>query len=130
MTLSGGIISGARGRPAPTQQIERVAHAESGDFRGNVRKSAVARAGCQIKMQPRDILGDETIQKAQQFTDEWNKSSATWSLTLKAAISGMLPFFDDLLERATQFIKSLDQAKIEKAAKEQLGSCAVAKKGA
>lgn len=66
------------------------------------------------------VIDDETIKRASDFDAEWRKSSVQWSLYMKSAFAEVLPFLDDLIERAAKFIKSLDRDTIEKAANEQL----------
>ncbi|MGY3689941.1 hypothetical protein [Bradyrhizobium quebecense] len=66
------------------------------------------------------VIDDETVKRASDFDAEWRKSSVQWSLYMKAAFADLLPFLDDLIERAAKFIKSIDRDAIEKAANEQL----------
>jgi hypothetical protein len=66
------------------------------------------------------VIDDETIAKATEFDAQWRKSSVEFSTNMKAALSGLLPYVDQLIEGAATFIKSLDKAKIQQLADEQL----------
>ncbi|WP_375782935.1 hypothetical protein ACE10Z_23765 [Bradyrhizobium sp. Pha-3] len=66
------------------------------------------------------VIDDATIKRASDFDAEWRKSSVQWSLYMKAAFADVLPFLDDLIERAAKFFKSFDRDAVEKAANEQL----------
>jgi hypothetical protein len=53
------------------------------------------------------IIDDSTIQKAAEFDTQWRKSSVEFSSYMKAALVGLLPFVDDLIEGASKWFKSL-----------------------
>jgi hypothetical protein len=67
------------------------------------------------------IIDDETIQRAAEFDEKWRKSSVEFSANLKAALLGLLPYVDNLIDGAAKFIKSIDRDKIEQHAKDALG---------
>jgi hypothetical protein len=46
------------------------------------------------------VIDDETIKKADEFDKAWRRSSTEWSAALKSAALSVLPFIDDLIERA------------------------------
>lgn len=68
------------------------------------------------------VIDEETIKKAADFDAEWRKSSVEFTSYMKAAISGLLPFIDDLIERGSKWAKSFNVADIEKAAQDQLNA--------
>ncbi len=56
------------------------------------------------------VIDDETIKKASEFDEEWKKSTATFSLNMRAALAGLLPYVDDLIQRAEKFVSTLPDA--------------------
>jgi hypothetical protein len=68
------------------------------------------------------VIDDETVQRASKFDQDWRRSSVEFSLYMKSAMLGLLPYLDDLIERAQRFINSIDRKKVEDAAKEQLAA--------
>jgi hypothetical protein len=60
------------------------------------------------------VIDDETVQRAAEFDDKWRKSSVEFQANLKAALLSLLPLLDDLIDKAAQFVKSIDRASIEK----------------
>lgn len=70
------------------------------------------------------VIDDETIKKATDFDQQWRKSSVEFSTYMKAALTGLLPYVDDLIQRSAQFVKSIKKEDIEKAANDQLNALA------
>ncbi|MBR0792693.1 hypothetical protein JQ631_26770 [Bradyrhizobium manausense] len=64
------------------------------------------------------VVSEETIQRAAEFDERWRKSSVEWSMYMKAAFDEVLPFLDNLIEKAARFVKSIDPAQIQKASDE------------
>jgi hypothetical protein len=58
------------------------------------------------------VIDDETVQKAADFDREWRKSSVEMSFYMKAALTGLLPYVDDLISRLSKFLKTIDWAKV------------------
>lgn len=53
------------------------------------------------------IIDDATIKKATDFSAAWQKSSVEWATYMKAAIADLLPGMDDLITRAANFLKQV-----------------------
>jgi hypothetical protein len=70
------------------------------------------------------VIDDETINRATEFDRQWRKSSVEFSSYMKSALLSLLPYLDDLIERAKAFVKTIDVDKIEKSANEQLKALA------
>lgn len=70
------------------------------------------------------IIDDATIQKASEFDAQWRKSSVEFSFYMKAALSGLLPFFDDIIERSAKWLKSINVAEIERVSNDHLKALA------
>jgi hypothetical protein len=68
------------------------------------------------------VIDDEVVARAVEFDREWRKSSVTFEANLKAALLGLLPYVDDLIDGAAKFINSIDRAKIEKHANDTLAA--------
>src|SRR5215831_2784928 len=66
------------------------------------------------------IIDDATVQHAADFDREWRKSSVEFEAYMKAALSGLLPIIDDLIEQAGKFVSSFDSKAIQQAADENL----------
>lgn len=66
------------------------------------------------------VIDDETIHRATEFDTQWRKSSVEFSSYMKAALSGLLPYLDDLINGAQKFIKGINVADIERFANDQL----------
>jgi hypothetical protein len=66
------------------------------------------------------VIDDATVQRAADFDWEWRKSSVEFEAYMKAALSGLLPIIDDLIEQAGKFISSFDSKAIRQAADENL----------
>lgn len=66
------------------------------------------------------IISDETIGKATQFDAEWRRSTVTFEANMKAALVGLLPFVNDLITKATEFVGTIDRQKVEKFANDNL----------
>lgn len=66
------------------------------------------------------VIDDETVRRAADFDAQWRKSSVEFSMYMKASLSGLLPYVDDLIERSGKFIKSVSKADIQKFGDEQL----------
>ena len=62
------------------------------------------------------VLDDEVIERATEFDKQWRKSSAEMEAYLKSALVGLLPYANDLIERLSTFVKSIDLAKAAAAA--------------
>lgn len=61
----------------------------------------------QLASQAREIgvvIDQQTIDKAQQFTREWDKSAAIWSVSMKASIAEWLPLLNDAIGVAKTLI--------------------------
>lgn len=56
------------------------------------------------------LVSADVIAKAKQFDDEWRKSSATLSLQVQAALSGLLPIMDSLISKAMEWADIVTQA--------------------
>ena len=52
------------------------------------------------------VIDDETVKRAADFDAEWRKSSVAFEANMKAALSGLLPIIDDLIDQASKFIGS------------------------
>lgn len=50
------------------------------------------------------VIDDSVIERAKVFDEEWKKSSASFSLTMKAAMADLLPYIDDLIKKAKEFV--------------------------
>jgi hypothetical protein len=70
------------------------------------------------------VLDDETIKRATEFDQQWRKSSVEFSSYMKSALLSLLPFLDDLIERAAEFVRTIDKDKIEKQANDSLKALA------
>lgn len=57
------------------------------------------------------VIDDETIKKATEFDSEWRKSTVIFAATLKAAIADALPYIDDLIMKAKEFIDEMKKAR-------------------
>lgn len=68
------------------------------------------------------VIDDETINKAAEFDAQWRKSSVEMSSYLRAALVGLLPYVDDLIQRLSKFLQSIDRTKIAAAAQEHADS--------
>jgi len=66
------------------------------------------------------LIDDATIQRASDFDAQWRKSSVEFSTYMKAALSGLLPIVDDLIQGAGKFIASIDKGKIQQHADQAL----------
>jgi hypothetical protein len=66
------------------------------------------------------VIDDETVKRAADFDAEWRKSSVAFEANMKAALSGLLPIIDDLIDQASKFIGSFDSKAIQQAADENL----------
>lgn len=66
------------------------------------------------------VIDRETVQRATQFDREWNRSTAHFSTVMKSALASLVPFFDDLIEKAEQFVATVNKQQIEQAANAQL----------
>jgi hypothetical protein len=66
------------------------------------------------------VIDDETIKRAADFDAEWRKSSVAFEANMKAALLGLLPIIDDLIDQASKFIGSFDSKAIQQAADENL----------
>ncbi len=62
------------------------------------------------------VIDDATIQRATEFDARWRKSSVEFSTQMRAALLGLMPYVDDLLDGVSNFIKSIDKAKAIEAA--------------
>ncbi|MDP1867004.1 MAG: hypothetical protein Q8L13_11775 [Bradyrhizobium sp.] len=58
------------------------------------------------------VIDDETIAKAVEFDREWRKSSVEMSAYMRAALVGLLPYVNDLINRMAEFLKTIDWAKV------------------
>lgn len=58
------------------------------------------------------IIDDDTIQKAAQFQQEWNKASAQWKVEMEAALVGVLPFIENLISKAKEFVATIENSDI------------------
>lgn len=56
------------------------------------------------------VIDEKTVRKAQEFTQEWNKVSAIWGSSMKAAIGGVLPMLNDAVNGAVQVINAVKVA--------------------
>lgn len=54
------------------------------------------------------VIDRETTERAKQFRSEWLKSSTEWSAYMQSALAGLIPYLDDLIGKAAEFIKTLN----------------------
>lgn len=50
-----------------------------------------------------DIISKDVIDRATQFDAEWRKASVEWSTYMRAGLSGLLPYIDDLISKASEY---------------------------
>lgn len=62
------------------------------------------------------VIDDDIIERATEFDKQWRKSSVEMEYYMKSALMGLLPYADDLIERLSTFVKSIDLAKAAAAA--------------
>jgi hypothetical protein len=55
------------------------------------------------------VIDDATINKAKEFTSEWNKASALWGANMRAALGEFLPLLNDAVNGATKLIGYVGQ---------------------
>jgi hypothetical protein len=55
------------------------------------------------------VIDDATINKAKEFTTEWNKASALWGANMRAALGEFLPLLNEAVNGATKLIGYVGQ---------------------
>lgn len=68
------------------------------------------------------VISDEVVQRAVDFDTNWRKSSVEFSSYMKAALTDLLPYMDDLIERGSKWAASLKKSDIQAGADETLKS--------
>ena len=64
------------------------------------------------------VIDDETIQRASEFDAKWRASSVLFTTNMKAALADLLPFIDDLIDKAAQFAKFFNRQSVQLASDE------------
>lgn len=106
LTIAAGLISTAK-NPGDQQAIATMLGLTK-EWIPLLEKGATSFSGIADAAQAAGaIIDDDTIKKATEFDAAWKQSSAEWSAYMKSAMADLLPYLDDLINRAEQFIQKV-----------------------